>query len=263
MPHRYAQQYIPRMSPPLRCTCWLLLLHFGWMGTQMTPLPPHTLVQSRNPSTRTPVVCSVHMQGQAVTHSSRDAMQSTHTHPHTHPHCIDMHPHTSPHTSPLYRHAPTRIPTHIPTQHTNSLGTITPILDIVFNSVKYAPPIDGSLIFVYKLPMAVNINVDVKLVTSPNTASIAKSLGCCCSDSAPSGKRATRAVVPTAVTRRRRYPSSQGLEGVPVVAQRPARKAETSSQGNSRSTRPASASLETPFSNNLRGAAWMWRGGEW
>ncbi len=45
----------------------------------------------------------------------------------------------------------------------------------------------------------------------------------------------------------------KGAKGVGLEAHRPARTADASSQGNSKSTRPARASLETPFSNSFRG----------
>ena len=59
---------------------------------------------------------------------------------------------------------------------------------MVLRSVRYAPPIPGSLMRLKKLPMAVNMRVDVKEVIRPQTASAKKGLGCDSSEEAPDGK---------------------------------------------------------------------------
>ena len=57
------------------------------------------------------------------------------------------------------------------------------------------------------------------------------------------------------MTKRILYPSIQGPKGLGLAAHLPARTADASSQGNSSRTRPARASLETPFSRSFSGAA--------
>lgn len=64
----------------------------------------------------------------------------------------------------------------------------SPMLAMVFNRVRYAPPIPGSLMRLKKLPIAVNMRVDVKEVIRPQTASIRKGLGWDNRDDAPDGK---------------------------------------------------------------------------
>jgi len=64
----------------------------------------------------------------------------------------------------------------------------SPMLAMVFSKVRYAPPIPGSLMRLKKLPIAVNMSVDVKEVNRPQTASIRKGLGWDSKDDAPNGK---------------------------------------------------------------------------
>jgi len=64
----------------------------------------------------------------------------------------------------------------------------SPMLAMVFSRVRYAPPIPGSLMRLKKLPIAVNMRVDVKEVNRPQTASIRKGLGWDNRDDAPDGK---------------------------------------------------------------------------
>ncbi len=63
-----------------------------------------------------------------------------------------------------------------------------PMLAMVFSRVRYAPPIPGSLMRLKKLPIAVNMRVEVKEVNRPQTASIRKGLGWDNRDDAPDGK---------------------------------------------------------------------------
>ncbi len=64
----------------------------------------------------------------------------------------------------------------------------SPMLAMVFSRVRYAPPIPGSLMRLKKLPIAVNMRVEVKEVNRPQTASIRKGLGWDNRDDAPDGK---------------------------------------------------------------------------
>ena len=62
---------------------------------------------------------------------------------------------------------------------------------MVLRSVRYAPPMSGSLMRLKKLPIAVNISVEVKEVSSPHSPSRKKGLGCVSSSVAPGGKKYT------------------------------------------------------------------------
>lgn len=90
-------------------------------------------------------------------------------------------------------------------QYKTTFGRMIPIFATVLRSVKYAPPISGSLMVLKKLPRDVNMSVLLNDVPAPNKASMENSKGWSVKLVAPDGNTPIKNVTKAASTNLTKY----------------------------------------------------------